>query len=157
MFFTVWGRQPHAQPPTWRTRSLIYNPRDWVAQLYPQALGSHLVAFYNMQGIQWDNSLIPVTTREVSTLTFNYYYRRTLASKLSSCHLVMSRKTWTHQRIALCSTPSLSILRVYGQTEDWLLDGLGSMLTCCRPAQLSATFSRRLQTVLTLMLTAITF
>ena len=25
----------------WRTRSHIYNPWDWVAQLYPQALGTH--------------------------------------------------------------------------------------------------------------------
>ena len=38
-FFTGWDYQPHAQPPTWRTRSYIYNPLDWMAQLYPQALG----------------------------------------------------------------------------------------------------------------------
>ena len=41
-FFTGWGCQPYAQPPTWRTRSYMYNPRNWVAQLYPQALGTYL-------------------------------------------------------------------------------------------------------------------
>ena len=40
-FFTEWGCQPHAQPPAWTTRSHIYNPWDWVVQLYPQALGTH--------------------------------------------------------------------------------------------------------------------
>jgi hypothetical protein len=40
-FFTGWGYQPHAQPPTWKTRFHIYNPWDRVVQLYPQALGTH--------------------------------------------------------------------------------------------------------------------
>ena len=40
-FFTGCGRKPHAQIPTWRTRSLIYNLWDWLAQLYPQPLGTH--------------------------------------------------------------------------------------------------------------------
>ena len=32
---------PTPNPPTWRTRPHIYNSWDWVAQLYPQALGTH--------------------------------------------------------------------------------------------------------------------
>jgi hypothetical protein len=39
-------------------------PRDRVTQLYPQALGTILVAFYDMHGLQWDYSLIPATTRD---------------------------------------------------------------------------------------------
>jgi hypothetical protein len=40
-------------------------PTDRVAQLYPQALGSILVAFYDMHGLQWDYSLNLATTREI--------------------------------------------------------------------------------------------
>ena len=49
-FFTGWSCQPHAQPPTWRTRSHIYNPWD-LAQLYPQALGTH---FSRLLRQAWD-------------------------------------------------------------------------------------------------------
>jgi hypothetical protein len=38
--FPGWGRQPHAQPPTWRV-SIFISPGDWVAQLYPQAPSTH--------------------------------------------------------------------------------------------------------------------
>ena len=40
-FFTGRGSQHHVQPRTWRTRSHIYNPWDWVAQPNPLALGTH--------------------------------------------------------------------------------------------------------------------
>ena len=60
-FFTGWGCQPHAQPPAWRTRSHIYNPWDWMAQLYPQALGTH---FSRLLRASLGYSLIPVTTRD---------------------------------------------------------------------------------------------
>ena len=46
-FFMRWGYQPHAQPLIWRTRSHIYNPWDWVAQLYPSHWVPILVAFYD--------------------------------------------------------------------------------------------------------------
>ena len=52
-FFTGWGCQPRAQPPTWRTRYHIYNPWDWVAQLYPRHWVPILVAFNDMHGLQW--------------------------------------------------------------------------------------------------------
>jgi hypothetical protein len=44
----------------------IYDPGDRVAQLYPRHwVGLHiLVAFYDMNGLQWDCSLIPATTRD---------------------------------------------------------------------------------------------
>jgi hypothetical protein len=44
--------------------SVFMTPGHRVAQLYPQALGTHLVAFYDMHGLQWDYSLIPATTRD---------------------------------------------------------------------------------------------
>jgi hypothetical protein len=39
-------------------------PGDRVAQLYPQALGTHFSRLYGMRGLQWDYSLIPATTRD---------------------------------------------------------------------------------------------
>jgi hypothetical protein len=47
-------------------------PGDRVVQLYPQALGATLVAFYGMHGLQWDYSLIPATTRDDNTITLAY-------------------------------------------------------------------------------------
>jgi hypothetical protein len=41
-------------------------PGDRVAQLYPQALGTHFSRLLRQHGLQWDCSLIPVTTREAS-------------------------------------------------------------------------------------------
>ena len=43
-FYGVELVTPHP-PPTWRTRSQIYNPRDWVAQLYLQTLGTQFSRF----------------------------------------------------------------------------------------------------------------
>ena len=63
-FSMGWGCQPYAQPPTWRTRSHIYNLWDWVAQLYLRHWIPILVTFYDMHGLQWDYSLIPVATRD---------------------------------------------------------------------------------------------
>jgi hypothetical protein len=34
-----------------------------VAQLYPQALGAHFVAFYDTHELRWGYSLLPATTR----------------------------------------------------------------------------------------------
>ena len=63
-FCTEWGCQPHAQSPTWRTRSHICNPWAWLAQLYPQALGTHFSHLLRDDRLQWDYSLIPVTRRD---------------------------------------------------------------------------------------------
>jgi hypothetical protein len=41
----------------------IYDPGDRVAQLYPRHWVHILVAFYDMNGLQWDYSSIPATTR----------------------------------------------------------------------------------------------
>jgi hypothetical protein len=41
-------------------------PGDRVAQLYPQALGTHFSRLYDMHGLQWDYSLIPATTRDIN-------------------------------------------------------------------------------------------
>ena len=40
-FFCGVRLSTHAQPPSWRNRSHIYNSLDWVTQLCPQALGTH--------------------------------------------------------------------------------------------------------------------
>jgi hypothetical protein len=64
--FTVGSFQPHAQPPTWRTRPPYlwppetgwpsYTPRHWV---------HILVAFYDTHEVRWDYSYPPVTTRRL--------------------------------------------------------------------------------------------
>jgi hypothetical protein len=46
-------------PPTWSPGPRIYIPRKRVAQLYPPALGSLSVAFYDSQGYGRDNSNPP--------------------------------------------------------------------------------------------------
>jgi hypothetical protein len=47
-------------PPTWRARFLyIYLPRNRMAQLYPQALGSLFVTSYDSLGLQWRYSNPP--------------------------------------------------------------------------------------------------
>jgi hypothetical protein len=80
--FLRWGRQPHAQPPTWRIRSPYlypletgwpsYTPRHWVPVL---------VAFYDMHGLlQWDyptGAFLPTavmsgTSYEADTLSSRY-------------------------------------------------------------------------------------
>jgi hypothetical protein len=43
-------------------------PGDTVAQLYPRHWVPILVVFYDMNGLQWDYSLIPVTTWEMETI-----------------------------------------------------------------------------------------
>jgi hypothetical protein len=52
--FPGWGRQPHAQPLTWRTRSPYLYPLETA---WPSYTPSHwipiLVAFYDMHGLQW--------------------------------------------------------------------------------------------------------
>ena len=62
-FYRVGLRTPR-QPSTWRTSSLeigwpSYTPRHWVPIL---------VVFYDMRGLQWDYSLISVTTRDLGQL-----------------------------------------------------------------------------------------
>jgi hypothetical protein len=51
-FFTGWGRNPHAQPPSPRTRPLY---------LYPPEAGwlPILVAYYDTHALQWDYSYFP--------------------------------------------------------------------------------------------------
>jgi hypothetical protein len=46
--------------------SVFMTPGDRVAQLYPEALGTILVAFHDIHRLQWDYSLIPATTRDTS-------------------------------------------------------------------------------------------
>ena len=58
--FLEWGCQPHAQPPTWRTSSHI-TPRTVCPSCTPRHWVSILVAFYDMHGVQWYYSLIPVS------------------------------------------------------------------------------------------------
>jgi hypothetical protein len=51
IFFTKKGHQPCAQPPILENQVCVFiSPSDGVAQLYPQALGSLFVAFYDSQG-----------------------------------------------------------------------------------------------------------
>jgi hypothetical protein len=63
-FLRGWIVSPTPNPQPGEPGLRIYDPGDRVSQLHPQALGTHLVAFYDMHGLQWDYSLIPATTRK---------------------------------------------------------------------------------------------
>jgi hypothetical protein len=55
--FPRWGHQPHAQPPTWRTRSPYLYPLETGWPNYtPRHRVPILVAFNDMHGLQWDYS-----------------------------------------------------------------------------------------------------
>jgi hypothetical protein len=59
--FPGWGCQPHAQPPTWRTRSTYLYPLETGWPIYtPRHRVPILVAFYDMHGLLFFS---PVTTR----------------------------------------------------------------------------------------------
>jgi hypothetical protein len=63
--FTRWGCQPHAQPPTWRTRRLYMWPPE---TRWPSCTPRHwvpiLVTFYDMQELRWNCSYPLVTTQD---------------------------------------------------------------------------------------------
>jgi hypothetical protein len=68
-FLQGWIVSPAPNPPTWRTRPpYLWPPETGWSSYTP---GRHwvpiLVAFYDMSGLQWDYSLIPVTTRNFNT------------------------------------------------------------------------------------------
>jgi hypothetical protein len=54
----------HPTPNLEDQASVFITPGDTVTQLYPQALGIHFSRIYDMHVLQWDYSLIPVTTWE---------------------------------------------------------------------------------------------
>jgi len=55
--FPGWGRQPHAQPPTWRTRSPdLYPVETGWSSCTPRHRVPILVAFYDTHVLQWDHS-----------------------------------------------------------------------------------------------------
>jgi hypothetical protein len=55
--FLRWGRQPHAQLPTWRIRSPYLYPLETGWPSYtPRHRVPILVAFYDMRGLRWDYS-----------------------------------------------------------------------------------------------------
>jgi hypothetical protein len=56
--FLGWGPRPHAQPPTWRTRSPYLYPLEtgWPSYNTPRHRVPILVAFYDMHGLQRDYS-----------------------------------------------------------------------------------------------------
>jgi hypothetical protein len=59
-----WIVSPAPTPNLEDQTSVFMTPGDRVAQLKPQELGTHLVAFYDMHGLQWDYSLNPATKRD---------------------------------------------------------------------------------------------
>jgi hypothetical protein len=64
-FFTGWGSQPHAQPPTWRTGPIFITPGTGWPSYAPRHWVPILVAFKDMHRLQWDYSLILATTWDV--------------------------------------------------------------------------------------------
>jgi hypothetical protein len=62
--FTGRGCEPHAQPPTWRTRpSYLWPPETGWPSYTPSHWVPILVAFCDMHELCWDYSYPPVTTR----------------------------------------------------------------------------------------------
>src|SRR5215470_11796672 len=58
MYFMGWGCQPHAQPPTWRTRPpSLYPPETGWPSYTPRHWVLILVAFYDTHGLRWSYSL----------------------------------------------------------------------------------------------------
>jgi hypothetical protein len=90
-FLRGWIVSPAPNPQPGRPGLRIMTPGDRVTQLYPQALGTHLVAFYVMHGLQWDYSLMPATTRDtlyvLRSLTFNVGLIRYFVCHV--CHLLL--------------------------------------------------------------------
>jgi hypothetical protein len=64
IFLQGWIVTPAPNPQPGGPGLRIYDPGDKVAQIYPQHLVPILIAFYEMNWLQWDCSLIPVTTRK---------------------------------------------------------------------------------------------
>ena len=68
-------------------------PRDGEAQLYPQALGVHLIAFYDLHELAVGLFFFPVTTRELSSIKLFYCsikcildYLPGIVISMSDCH-----------------------------------------------------------------------
>ena len=63
-FFTGWNCQPNDQPPPEGSGPIFIIPGTGWPSYIPRHWVPILVAFYDMHGLQWDYSLISVTTRE---------------------------------------------------------------------------------------------
>jgi hypothetical protein len=94
------GCWPSAQPLLcWRTSDFLsgftplvtvfVSPRDRVAQLYPQAPATLLVASYDMQGVRWDYSSSWSPHRRPKNLQIKIYKTVILPVVLYGC------KTWS--------------------------------------------------------------
>ena len=68
-FLTQWGCQPplNLQP---RGPGPIFITHGTGCPAIPPGTGYPLVAFYNMHGLQWDYSLIPVTTQDINNIEY---------------------------------------------------------------------------------------
>jgi hypothetical protein len=81
IFLRGWIVSPAPNPQPGGPGPVFMTPGDRVAQLYPQALGTPLMAFYDMHGLQRDYSLIPATTRDIISgyiLEIYLYFRISL-------------------------------------------------------------------------------
>jgi hypothetical protein len=68
--FTGWSCQPHAQPPTWRTRPLyLYPPEAGWPSYTPGHWVPISIASYDTHGLRWGYSYFLATTRETLDVT----------------------------------------------------------------------------------------
>jgi hypothetical protein len=65
-FLQGWIVSPAPNPNQEDQVSVFMTHGDRVTQLYPSHWGPTSVAFYDVNGLQWDYSLIPATTREIN-------------------------------------------------------------------------------------------
>jgi hypothetical protein len=74
-----------------------YAPRHWV---------HILVAFYDMHGLQWDYSLIPVTTRDYTLYNYNFNFSSYVATCTDSDSCTSLKNTGSDVRPTIIITAS---------------------------------------------------
>jgi hypothetical protein len=63
-FLQGWIVSPAPKPQPGGPGLRIYDPQRQGGLVISPGTGTHFVAFYDMNGLQWDYSLIPATTRD---------------------------------------------------------------------------------------------
>jgi hypothetical protein len=86
--------------------SVFVTPGDRMAQLYPQPLGTHFSRQYDMHELQWDYSLIPVTTRDYTLCNYNFNFSSYVATCTDSDSCTSLKNTGSDVRPTIIITAS---------------------------------------------------
>jgi hypothetical protein len=79
----------HPTPNLEEQASVFMTPGDMVVQLYPRHSTSILVVFYDIHGLQWDYSLILVTTRGYCLTKLLYMKFRLVFWDVLPCKIII--------------------------------------------------------------------